>query len=86
VERRDLRSPLPPVTLIFKDGRRPEQIYDYLLTANTLTVLDRNHRDIPVGQIDLDATAKANLQAGVYFSLPVRQPESSATSSGHLYA
>ena len=65
-------SSAPPVTLIFKDGRPPEQIYNYLLTANTLSVLDQNRRDIPVSQIDVDATAKANLQAGVTFSLPVR--------------
>jgi len=62
----------PPVTLVFKDGRPPEQIYNYLLTANTLTVLDQNRRDIPVSQIDVDATAKANLQTGVNFALPVR--------------
>jgi hypothetical protein len=62
----------PPVTLVFKDGRPPEQIYNYLLTANTLTVLDKNRRDIPVSQIDLDATAKANLQSGVNFALPAR--------------
>jgi hypothetical protein len=65
-------SSAPPVTLIFKDGRPPEQIYNYLLTPNTLSVLDQNRRDIPVSQIDVDATAKANLQAGVNFSLPVR--------------
>ena len=65
-------SSAPPVTLVFKDGRPPEQILNYLLTANTLTVLDQNRRDIPVNQIDLDATTKANLQAGVNFSLPVR--------------
>ena len=63
----------PPVTVVFfKDGRPPEHIYNYLLTANTLTVLDQNRRDIPVSQIDVDASAKANLQAGVNFSLPVR--------------
>ncbi len=62
----------PPVTLVFKDGRPSEQIYNYLLTPNTLTVLDRNRRDIPVSQIDVDATAKANLPAGVDFSLPIQ--------------
>ena len=62
----------PPVTLVFKDGRPHEQIYNYLLTANTLTVLDQNRRDIPVSQIDVDATAKVNLQAGVTFSLPIQ--------------
>jgi hypothetical protein len=63
-------SSAPPVTLVFKDGRSPEQIYNYLLTANTLTVLDKNRRDIPVSQIDVGATAEANLQSGVNFSLP----------------
>jgi hypothetical protein len=43
-----------------------------LLTVNTLTVLDQHRRDIPVDQIDLNATAKVNLQAGVEFSLPGR--------------
>ena len=59
-----------PVTLVFKDGRPPEQIHNYLLTPNTLTVLDQHRHDIPVDQIDLNATASLNLQAGVVFSLP----------------
>ena len=68
---------LPPasedaVTLVFKDGRPPEQIHNYLLTPITLTVIDQHRRDIPVDQIDLNATAKANLQAGVEFSIPGR--------------
>jgi hypothetical protein len=63
-----------PVTLVFKDGRPPEQIQNYLLTSRTLTVLDQHRRDIPVDQIDLDATSKANLQAGVEFSVPSRLP------------
>ena len=75
-------SSAPPVTLIFKDGRPPEQIYNYLLTANTLTVLDQNRRDIPVSQIDVDATAKANLQAGVTFS----SCSVGTTSSSHKFA
>ena len=72
-------QPLPPVseapvTLVFKDRRPPEQIHNYLLTAKMLTVLDQHRRSIPVDQIDLDATAKANLQAGVEFSVPSRSP------------
>ncbi len=63
-------SPDAPVTLVFKDGRPPEQIHNYLVTASTLTVLDQRSRDIPVDQIDLNATARVNLQAGVEFSLP----------------
>jgi hypothetical protein len=59
-----------PVTVVFKDGRPNEQIHNYLLTARTLSVLDQNHREIPVDQIDLAATARLNHQAGVEFSVP----------------
>lgn len=69
-----LPSAGPALTVVFKDGRPPEQVYNYLLTANTLTVLDQNRRDIPVDQINLEATARVNIQAGVEFSLPVRTP------------
>ncbi|HEY1903158.1 MAG TPA: hypothetical protein VGG56_12030 [Terracidiphilus sp.] len=58
------------VTLVFKDGRPPEQIHNYLMTANTLFVGDQRHREIPVDQLDLAATAKANREAGVDFHLP----------------
>jgi hypothetical protein len=59
------------VTLIFKDGRPPEQIHNYLLTRTTLYVGDVPHRDIPTAQLDLAATAKVNHDAGVEFRLPV---------------
>jgi hypothetical protein len=59
-----------PVTLVFKDGRPPEQIHNYMLTATTLSILDQHYRAIPVDQIDLEATAKLNREAGVEFSLP----------------
>jgi hypothetical protein len=58
------------VTLIFKDGRPPEQIHNYALTRTTLYVRDQHHRDIPVDQLDLAATAKVNHDAGVDFQLP----------------
>ena len=62
------------LTVVFKDNRPPEQVYNYLLTPNTLTVLDQHRHDIPVDQINLEATAKVNIEAGVEFSLPVRTP------------
>jgi hypothetical protein len=62
--------PEAPVTLVFKDRRPPQQIHNYLLTATTLSVLDQRRQDIPVDQIDLEATAKANRDAGVSFALP----------------
>jgi hypothetical protein len=58
------------VTLIFKDGRPAEQIHNYILTQKTLYVQDERHRTIPVEQIDLASTEKANLDAGVEFHLP----------------
>jgi len=72
----DLSRPSPApgsevtVTLIFKDGRPPEQIHNYLLTRTTLYVGDPYHRDIPTSQLDLAATAKVNHDAGVDFHLP----------------
>jgi len=34
-----------------------------------VNVLDGHHRDIPVDQLDLAATAKANREAGIDFRL-----------------
>jgi hypothetical protein len=58
------------VTLVYKDGRPPEQIHNYILTATTLYVGDQHRRDIPVDQLDLAATEKVNRDAGVDFHLP----------------
>jgi hypothetical protein len=61
------------VTLIYKDGRA-EQIRNYLLSPTLLCILDGNRdtrfRDIPVEQLDLEATVKANQEAGIEFALP----------------
>lgn len=58
------------VTILFKDGRAPLQIHNYALTRTTLYVRDQRHRDIPLDQLDLAATVKANHDAGVDFQLP----------------
>ena len=58
------------ITLVFRDGRASEQIHNYILSRSTLSVLDGRHRDIPVDQLDLGATEKANREAGVDFRLP----------------
>jgi hypothetical protein len=58
------------VTLVFKDGRTPVQIHDYVLTRNVVYVWDRHQRVIPIDQIDMVATAKANQEAGIDFELP----------------
>ncbi|HWE83733.1 MAG TPA: hypothetical protein VG267_02230 [Terracidiphilus sp.] len=58
------------VTLIFKDGRSPEKIHNYMLTSSTLTVLDAPYRKIPVDQIDVAATQEANREADIRFQVP----------------
>ena len=67
-------SPVPEsveaVTLVFKDGRPPEQIHNYILTRTKLYVRDQRLRVIPTDQLDVAATAKVNQDAGVDFQLP----------------
>jgi hypothetical protein len=58
------------VTLVFKDGRAPEQIHNYVLTRNILYIQDHGIRSIPIDQLDLAATEKVNQEAGVVFELP----------------
>lgn len=63
------------ITLIFKDGRPPEQIHNYLATHTTVTVIDGNHhRDIPIADLDVPATIQANRETGVGFQLPSARP------------
>jgi len=59
------------VILIFKDGRPPQQIHNYILSRTMLYVRDQRHQDIPVDQLDLAATQKANENSSVDFRLPV---------------
>ena len=71
-----------PVTLVFKDGRPPEQIHNYLMTPTTLSVLDRQAPRIPVDQIDLPATAAVNRETGVEFTLPGLLAIGASTTTG----
>lgn len=59
-----------PVTLIFKDGRTPEQVHNYLLTRTTLFIADQPKRSIPIDQLDMDATERVNRDLGVDFQIP----------------
>jgi len=58
------------VTLVFKDGRPPEHIHNYAMTRTTLYVQDPHHQEIPMDELDLPATEKANREAGVSFEVP----------------
>jgi hypothetical protein len=59
------------VILIYKDGRPPEQIQNYLATRSTLTILDGGRRrEVPLTDLNIPATISANRQTGVDFELP----------------
>ena len=60
-----------PLTVIFKDGRAPEEMRNFMLTAKSLTDLDADrYEQIPLDQIDLAATARANRASGLEFRIP----------------
>jgi hypothetical protein len=62
----------PVTVLIFKDGRPPEKVHNYALTASTLYALDGDlRREIPLALLNVPATVETNRAAGVDFSLPV---------------
>lgn len=56
-------------TVVLNDGRSV-QIQNYALTPTTLYVLDAQRRDIPLGEIDIAATQKANRAVGIDFQVP----------------
>jgi hypothetical protein len=63
------------VILIFKDGRPPEEIQNFLATRSTLTVLDGGRRrEVPLSDLNIPATVSANHQTGVDFQLPSATP------------
>jgi hypothetical protein len=57
-------------TIVFKGGRPSEQIHNYALTRTTLFVLDQQRREIPLDEVDMAATEKANRAAGIRFQIP----------------
>lgn len=60
-----------PLTVIFKSGRAPETMQNYMLTAKSLTDLDADHYEqIPLDRIDLAATERANHASGLEFRVP----------------
>ena len=59
------------MTLVFNDGRPPEQVHSYVLTGSSVFVAEHGHqRVIPIAELDLPATIAQNREAGVDFTLP----------------
>jgi hypothetical protein len=60
-----------PLTVIFKDGRAPQSIANYIMSATVLIDFDsHNYERIPMDQIDIVATRQANRASGVDFQIP----------------
>jgi hypothetical protein len=61
-----------PLTVIFKGGRAPEKMQNYMVTSTALTNLDGEHFEkIPLDRIDVAATQEANRSSGIDFQVPV---------------
>lgn len=64
-------QPRQAITILFKDGRAPVRMQNYMMTANTLTDLDaQQYERIPLDQVDVVATQWANNAAGMDFRVP----------------
>lgn len=60
-----------PLTLIFRNGRAPQTMRNYMMDAKVLTDMDPQHFErIPLDEIDLAATAQLNRSHGVDFTVP----------------
>jgi hypothetical protein len=60
----------PATILVFKDKRSAELVHNYAIVGANLFVMGRNHRKIPLADLDLAATARANEDAGLEFKMP----------------
>jgi hypothetical protein len=64
------------LTLIFKNGRAPQTVRNYMMNSKTLTNMDQRHYEqIPLDQIDIAATQQANRARGLDFQVPVASRE-----------
>jgi hypothetical protein len=68
--------PEEQLTLIFKDGRAPRTVRNYIMNTKELTDIDPQHFErIPLNEIDIAATVKANRARGVEFEVPSAAPD-----------
>jgi hypothetical protein len=63
-------EPEPATVLVFKD-KHSEEVQNYAVVGNTLWIFTEDHaRKIPLSDLDIPATQKANDDHGVDFQLP----------------
>ncbi len=65
-------KPIEPTVLIFHDGHRQE-VTNYAIMGQTVYVLDDHTQKIPLANLDVAATVKANDDRGLEFEVPAAQ-------------
>lgn len=58
------------IILVFRDGRAPLQVRNYILTRSAVYLPGKHFNEIPLSDLDLEATQRVNWAAGVTFRLP----------------
>lgn len=66
-------APVEPTLLVFRDGHR-QKVTNYAIMGQTVYVFDERRQRIPIGDLDVPATVKANDDRGVEFQLPKANP------------
>ena len=60
-----------PLKVIFRDNRAPLMVQNYMISSSSLTDLDQDeYQKIPLDQIDIPGTQKANRVHGIFFDIP----------------
>jgi hypothetical protein len=65
-------KPIEPTVLIFHDGHSQE-VTNYAIMGQTVYVLDDHTQKIPLANLDVAATVKANDDRGLEFKVPAAQ-------------
>jgi hypothetical protein len=65
-------KPSEPTVLVFHDGHRQE-VSNYAIMGQTVYVLDDRTQKIPLANLDVPATVKANDDRGMEFKIPADQ-------------
>ena len=65
-------KPTEPTTLIFRDGHQ-QDVTNYAIMGQTVYILDEHSQKIPLTNLDVPATIKANDDRGVEFKVPAVQ-------------
>jgi len=69
---RDVK-PREPTVLVFRDGHQQE-VGNYAIMGQTVYVLDDRTQKIPLANLDVPATVKANDDRGMEFKVPAQKP------------